>query len=58
VSCVAAAGRPDEPRPGGDDEHRVVPAGLNCSLQLDVNVIQGPLRGNNQLANDVEAIVA
>ncbi|MFN9908916.1 MAG: hypothetical protein ACK56F_22795, partial [bacterium] len=36
----------------------MVPAGVNCSLQLNVDMVQGPLRGNNQLANDMKAVVA
>jgi hypothetical protein len=35
----------------------VVTAGLNGPLQLGVDVVQRPLRGDHQLADDVETIV-
>jgi hypothetical protein len=39
MSHVAAAGLPDEPGPGGDDEDGVITTGLNCPLQLDVDMV-------------------
>jgi hypothetical protein len=38
VSRVAAAGRPDEPGPGGDNEDGMITMGLDCPLQLDVDM--------------------
>jgi hypothetical protein len=57
VSCVAAAGRPDESRPGGDDEHRngphrpQLPSSAGCGHG-------SPLRGDHQLADDMKSVIS